>query len=652
MEHLIVLLSLTSCLWGSLTAFDGDPSVCSPVSDADSKGGPKKPVLAKTYTARVECNLMDRNYTTDVIEYFDQQHNRGSVVQTQDNSTGQLIYNYDTNEIFTVDLTDNTCTADALTTDENNFLFGFKAVNSSMSRIFTANGALRFGGDTKEKYLGKFVVRGIRVDGWQSCTYWPSLQATSLVKWYFTDSSGWQEAIDEDQLPVRCEITGRGQDDTGQMHSYHHIYEFSHYRPYIDTADKVFEVPAGTLCPGRKMSKKLPTPSNYFNFEAEVVIPEAKIISHQQQWYDFTTKLFRYDWKPLGGISSSQFGNNPLTTIHDFNTGVSYNTDRLLGNCTATVIDPTAVDAVKVDDNTVRMRTPAEFFDFNIGSFQYEGVRQAHGVDSHVWITFRDDWPPDAQVPSSWEWYFATKEWIQGSGNLYEAGEPQRLEIRVNNELYAVYNIYNYNEAEPVMWEYDISDCFSSSQKRHFQFELPGDFKSIVMSDEEGFKYAVLLSVIGYTAISPVRVSDIQVDYDETAIRVTFTMLDAAPPGGDVNKGATETPLDDAANIFFNSVQDGQFVVDMPVKSLTEPLHLTAKPTPKELEVREYLKNPIPPSSTGYNAGSMAALGVVMAIIGFALGGAIVYLVYRKNGGSFSKNAPQSFDNPVSDSKE
>lgn len=47
-------------------------------------------------------------------------------------------------------------------------------------------------------------------------------------------------------------------------------------------------------------------------------------------------------------------------------------------------------------------------------------------------------------------------------------------------------------------------------------------------------------------------------------------MLDAAPPGGDVSKGATETPLDDAASVFLNSVQDGQFVVDMPVKSLTE----------------------------------------------------------------------------------
>lgn len=48
----------------------------------------------------------------------------------------------------------------------------------------------------------------------------------------------------------------------------------------------------------------------------------------------------------------------------------------------------------------------------------------------------------------------------------------------------------------------------------------------------------------------------------------------------------------------------------------------------------------------------MAALGVVMAIIGFALGGAIVFFIYKKNGGSFSMNAPQSFDNPVSDSKE
>lgn len=32
-------------------------------------------------------------------------------------------------------------------------------------------------------------------------------------------------------------------------------------------------------------------------------------------------------------------------------------------------------------------------------------------------------------------------------------------------------------------------------------------------------------------------------------------------------------------------------------------MHLTAKPTPKELSVREYLNNPIPAPASGYNAG-------------------------------------------------
>ena len=38
-----------------------------------------------------------------------------------------------------------------------------------------------------------------------------------------------------------------------------------------------------------------------------------------QEWYDYNLNLFRYDQTPWG--SSNQYGNNPLTRIHDFNTG-------------------------------------------------------------------------------------------------------------------------------------------------------------------------------------------------------------------------------------------------------------------------------------------------------------------------------------------
>ena len=39
-----------------------------------------------------------------------------------------------------------------------------------------------------------------------------------------------------------------------------------------------------------------------------------------------------------------------------------------------------------------------------------------------------------------------------------------------------VYNIYDYDEQNPVVWDYDIGRCFNISQKRDFKFILPGIF--------------------------------------------------------------------------------------------------------------------------------------------------------------------------------
>ena len=39
-----------------------------------------------------------------------------------------------------------------------------------------------------------------------------------------------------------------------------------------------------------------------------------------------------------------------------------------------------------------------------------------------------------------------------------------------------MYNIYDYDEQNPVVWDYDIGRCFNISQKRDFKFILPGIF--------------------------------------------------------------------------------------------------------------------------------------------------------------------------------
>lgn len=52
--------------------------------------------------------------------------------------------------------------------------------------MYSAYGALHFGGNQTEQYMGTTTVRGMLVDRWQSCLYWPNMDATMTVNWYFT----------------------------------------------------------------------------------------------------------------------------------------------------------------------------------------------------------------------------------------------------------------------------------------------------------------------------------------------------------------------------------------------------------------------------------------------------------------------------------
>ncbi|XP_064600813.1 uncharacterized protein LOC135466989 [Liolophura sinensis] len=335
-------------------------------STLEVRVGPTKPTLPNTFTARVECNLLDLNRSTDVIEYYDFPHNRGAIYQTEKGMTGQIVYNYDTNELFIVDRTaTKSCVVDELTEDNNDFLFGYKQVNQS-TRMFSPSAALRFGGKIVEKYLGKSLVRGIVVEGWQSCSYWPDMDATSKVTWYFSDASEWTEAIGGDRLPVRCEIVGKSYNSDGGSKSYHHIYEFTHFRPYIDAnPDHVFEAPKGMYCENRKSLKALPISPQYFHFETEIVVPQTKIVSYIAEWYDYTSRLVRCE----------------VRNQHAF------------GKLHSGVIDPNGFDTVEVNPHTVRLRNPNQFFDLD-GTFQYEGVHRTSRVDCDGWVSKKKSFPP------------------------------------------------------------------------------------------------------------------------------------------------------------------------------------------------------------------------------------------------------------------
>ena len=70
---------------------------------------------------------------------------------------------------------------------------------------------------------------------------------------FVTAKNVWHPAIDTNQIPVRCDVQGKRWTSRSSSHPFHHVYEFTDYRPgYV--FDKDFEV---TTLKGNRVGAKV-----------------------------------------------------------------------------------------------------------------------------------------------------------------------------------------------------------------------------------------------------------------------------------------------------------------------------------------------------------------------------------------------------------
>lgn len=604
-----------------------DINVCNPAT-LTNNGIKSKPTLPNTYSVKVECNFKDKNQTIDMSEYYDYPNQRAAVFEDELGFHAQGIYSYNTNEFFFLEDQLQQCTVSQLSSDKSdNWLFGYNtgSTNPNAPKMYSAYGALHFGGNQTEQYMGTTTVRGMLVDRWQSCLYWPNMDATMTVNWYFT-VDGWDTAI-QSRVPVRATVVGKIYEpnfSNGRTpRAINHTYEFAEFRgqfpDYVDPTH-LFETPSGYVCPGRKNMKPLPTPSNYFRFTSEILDPNQKTIGFIKEWYDYNMSLVRYDYKP-NPINVVNFGLDTLSEVHDWNEGVAYRMDKMRGNCSVTPIAGSDFDAHSLDATTVRIRTAKEFFYFDKTQYAYEGVKKARGIDCNVWIATRNDWPSTGPVNSTWEWYFAVNDWIQSTGHTYDFGMPIQMRLTTSDLSY-IYNIYDYDEEQPSIFDFDISSCFNYTQKQDFTFKINADYHTTVAKNLQLFKYEVLLTVHKWTNLSPLRIQNIQVDYDTTSVIVRVTALGGSPIQGDVPNPKAQVDLNQAATMLNDAINKGSFQIPVDVTNIQNPIFLTAVPytlsSSQYQSVPEYYVAP-PPAKTTYSAGQMAGLGIGMLVLAFAL---------------------------------
>ncbi|XP_064606245.1 uncharacterized protein LOC135471113 [Liolophura sinensis] len=507
--------------------------------------GPSLPTLLDTFQTQIEANFVGKydNYSIDIEEYFDDEGNQGALRMVEDGTQLYAIYSYETNEFFS-GTSDSDCTTTNLSATANNILLGYSVVNGT-SHIFTTSGALRFGKQFGEKYMGTDQVRGINVDRWQSCVYWKSYNAYFTVDYYFT-TKNWTSGIAYLQTPVRAWVQGVGRGDDGSLKMFNHYYDFFSFRPSILDMS-VFETPKGVVCPGRIQTKSVPKLAGQYYYRQQIIIPSLNIVQHADVWFDSSYNLVRYDYRLLEPVAP-YYDTNPFSEIHDYNSGVAYVIDRVLGNCTVRPVENSSFDVSLNYTQTIangqyfdQMKTSLGLFYLD-DTYSYEGQRVISGMACDVFISKRTDYTLGGivgQINSTFEYYFLSSDWteIANPGVSEDTTVPVRLEITIDDIGYtATYNFFDFDEEHPSMDNFDITPCYDDDKMIDFQLMFRAKYYPVVDKYKKFFELSSRLKISELTKISPIRVQRSLIKYEPNRVYYLASLLDSPPPSAQFHK--------------------------------------------------------------------------------------------------------------------
>ncbi|KAJ8306626.1 hypothetical protein KUTeg_017171 [Tegillarca granosa] len=294
------------------------PPHCTPKLGAIQPGpnDPPIPTLPNTFQTRIEGNIHDKRYTMTAEEYFSDDLNKATLKLTSAGMTTTLIFDYPNDQLFYVEGLN--CQISNLTTDDNNLLFGTQSI-AGIPHVYSTNGVLHFAAKFGESYKGTTFVRGILVDHWQTCLNWTQLNSVFTLDYYFTVRN-WTDAIQTPQIPT----------------------------------------PPGVICPGRVQTRKLPRIPSKYHYRQEIITAAFDEIQ--------MADVIRFDYKNRDSIGPT-YSTNPLSEVHDYNTGIRYIRDQITGNCSAYPISNSSFDVVAGSGsfsangtNVLHLKNPLQFF--------------------------------------------------------------------------------------------------------------------------------------------------------------------------------------------------------------------------------------------------------------------------------------------------
>ncbi|XP_045159313.2 uncharacterized protein LOC123524856 [Mercenaria mercenaria] len=509
-----------------ICSVQGKTPYCTKFTGTASPNDPTLPDLPDQFQATIEANFVNKNYTITAYEYFDNPGNRAAIRAKKNNTDNISLFDYTNNQVTYI--YGKTCKVKILTKDQTDVFFGNLSKNG-IPHILNTQGALHILKSSGQQYHGRDKVRGITVDHWQSCLYWPQLRANFTLDYYFSVEN-WKDPVAYPRIPVRAYVKGVQTDFTGVVSNVEHYYDYIDFRTSVDDPT-VFEPPLGVVCPGR-VNKPTPEVKNYFHAKIETVDAATTTIYETDFWYDRTKNIARRDVRlpaQVAGIAKDTL----VTLIDDYNYGILYIQDKVTGNCQMMPIPETDMTAnINQTASSIdylwyklTIKGPRELLDLD-GNFTYTGKRTVRGLSCNVFTGIR---PMGAGTFATYEYFV-----LADGYNVYPDDDPDvsqnvPVQLTISNDTLGIHitqTITTFSEAHPDLSLFDISSCYPENASVSFSVKFQGDYKTGLRDEiirEAHSKMAAVMNV------SPLRVQNVLINYDNSFVYISAKLMDVAP---------------------------------------------------------------------------------------------------------------------------
>ncbi|KAL4236320.1 hypothetical protein ACF0H5_004707 [Mactra antiquata] len=485
---------------------------------------PPFPTLPDKYQAVVEGTLADMDYTITVKEYFDLTGNRVALEYMKKGELYNIWFDYNNKQATYYH--GSKCHVDNTLTDS---ILGNLNAGGSPHIINTAE-ALHLMNSTIRHYVNRTQIRGITVDQWQACLYWPPLHLNFTLDFYFTVQD-WTGPITKHQIPVLAHVQGL----QNGAKTIDHYYEYTDFRTTI-VDFVVFETPAGIVCPGRP-TKPLPPVPNFFHSKTELsTVGESKIYE-LEYWYDKDRNIIRTDQRlkyPFVGIQAD----TPVSIINDYNYGVKYVKNKLTGGCKMMKISDTdPQDFTREYNRTAQaanslwykvwLKDPGQFLKTD-GNFTYTGQRSVRGLKCDLYSGTRQ-FGNNIAFFASYQYYVLAEgsSMYPDDGSSISKRVPVQLVITNEKDgIGVIETITQFSTDKPKMSAFDVSTCYPYNSSIVLNLRFQGSYKTGLHDELIESAHTALSSAM---LVSPLRVQDVRLNYDNSIIYISAKLMDRSP---------------------------------------------------------------------------------------------------------------------------